>query len=183
MDGWDGRGAMRMGSRGLPREYTHNTQSMHAKASLGLTQQRTVGRELVADKTRTELLNEYWARNKAGETTAPQPLKETPLGSPAVSFKSTPQKPRKGHTRNRSASDGAALLPPGHTLSLYHPARSLHRLLETFGPLVFPIYRAALLRKRILISTHAPVLESCNFGKDGRLKGRTGRIMRVTNRG
>ncbi len=37
-------------------------------------------------------------------------------------------------------------------------------MLDTFGPLVFPIYRAALLRKRILISCHAPVRQMCDFG-------------------
>ncbi len=73
---------------------------------------------------------------------------------------------RSQHTRNRSASDGTALLlPPGHRLSPHHPAWSLTSLLETFGPLIFPIYRAALLRKRILISTHAPVREVNNFGR------------------
>jgi len=68
------------------------------------------------------------------------------------------------HGRNRSASDGTALLPPGHNLSAYHPAWSLPAMLDAFGPLIFPIQRAALLRKRILITTHAPVEEACNFG-------------------
>jgi hypothetical protein len=56
------------------------------------------------------------------------------------------------------------LLPPGQTLSPHHPAWSLPHLLEAFGPLIFPIHRAALLRKRILITAHAPVQEPCNFG-------------------
>jgi hypothetical protein len=49
-------------------------------------------------------------------------------------------------------------------LSPLHPARSLERLLDVFGPLVFPVYRAALLRKRILIACHVPVHQVCNFG-------------------
>ena len=61
--------------------------------------------------------------------------------------------------------DGAALMAPGHRLSPYHPAWSLTHLLDTFGPLIFPIQRAALLRQRILISCHAPVHEICNFGQ------------------
>jgi hypothetical protein len=72
----------------------------------------------------------------------------------------------KGHNRNRSASDGTALLPPGHNLSTYHPAWSLIPLLDTLGPLIFPIYRAALLRRRILIAGHAPVQETCDFVYD-----------------
>ncbi len=82
-----------------------------------------------------------------------------------MSFQSLRQAPVRGHRRKRSASDGAALVPPGHRLSPYHPAWSLTKLLDTFGPLIFPIHRAALLRKRILISTHTPVHEVCNFGR------------------
>lgn len=114
--------------------------------------------------TQTHLLQQYWEKNKARDTTAAQPLRETPLSSPTVSFQSSRPSAGKGHTRNRSASDGAALIPPGHRLSPFHPAWSLTVLLDTFGPLIFPIHRAALLRKRILISTHAPVHEACNFG-------------------
>jgi hypothetical protein len=113
------------------------------------------------------VLEDYWEEHKAK---GPLPLLESEsfLDSPSsITFKSVetvPSKP-KGHNRKRSASDGAALLPPGHNLSAYHPAWSLLRLLETFGPLIFPIYRAALLRKRILITAHAPVEETCNFGR------------------
>jgi len=81
-----------------------------------------------------------------------------------VAFQSIRPPSGKGHSRKRSASDGAALIPPGHRLSPFHPAWSLTKLLDTFGPLVFPIHRYAMLRKRILISTHAPVHETCNFG-------------------
>lgn len=122
---------------------------------------------LATDGKRTQLLDEYWDQNRAHDTSAPQPLKptvETPVSSPALSFHTGRLGPGRGHTRNRSASDGAALVPPGHRLSLFHPAWSLTTLLDTFGPLIFPIHRAALLRKRILLSTHAPVHEPCNFG-------------------
>ncbi len=114
------------------------------------------------DKKETDILQQYWDANKAQGTTARQPLRETPIASPSVSFR--PGRPVKGHFRNRSASDGGALVAPGHRLSPFHPAWSLTTLLDTFGPLIFPIHRAALLRKRILISTHAPVHEVCNFG-------------------
>ncbi|KAI0834771.1 hypothetical protein F5Y06DRAFT_277840 [Hypoxylon sp. FL0890] len=117
---------------------------------------------LAADGKQTELLEEYWKKNQATEESAvPSESIETPL----VTSK-TPSKPPQGHSRNRSASDGAALLAPGHRLSPFHPAWSLTKLLDTFGPLIFPIHRAALLRKRILISCHAPVQEACNFVYD-----------------
>ncbi len=106
------------------------------------------------------------------EDATPIPDSDSLLGSPtSIQFKPirVPSAKPKGHGRNRSASDGTALLPPGHTLSKYHPAWSLPRLLEVFGPLIFPIYRAALLRKRILVVAHAPVQETCNFGEQRHL--------------
>ncbi|KAI8963938.1 hypothetical protein F5Y11DRAFT_317896 [Daldinia sp. FL1419] len=107
-------------------------------------------------------LEEYWQKHQAREgSVAPAETVE----SPSITFHPPPKQPQ-GHVRNRSASDAAALLPPGHRLSAYHPAWSLMKFLDTFGPLIFPIYRAALLRKRILISCHAPVQEACNFVYD-----------------
>lgn len=123
----------------------------------------TQSSELITDTTKTQVLEEFWEEHKEREFS---PLAETDslLESPSgVTFKPIRTAPG-GHGRNRSASDGTALLPPGHILSAYHPAWSLTHLLETFGPLIYPIHRSALLRKRILITTHAPVEETCNFG-------------------
>lgn len=125
-----------------------------------------VFRKLAEDRKNTSILDAYWERvraKSAADQAQDRSSVETPLGSPSVSF--LPPRSKRGHNRNRSASDGTALLPPGHKLSPYHPAWSLTTLLDTFGPLIFPIHRAALLRKRILISCHAPVHEVCNFGK------------------
>lgn len=66
--------------------------------------------------------------------------------------------------RNRVISSASAMPPPGLSLSTYHPALSLSDFLDTFGPLIFPIYKAALLRKRILLAGQAPVELTCNFG-------------------
>ena len=49
-------------------------------------------------------------------------------------------------------------LPPSH------PALSLPEFCRVFGPLLFPLYRAALLRKRILLVGEAPVHENCDLG-------------------
>ncbi|KAM5351229.1 hypothetical protein ACJ41O_003952 [Fusarium nematophilum] len=117
--------------------------------------------KLAEDRKNTTILEEYWAANcdKPGQGTR-RLSGETPVSSPSI--RSQPLV-RKNHHRNRSASDGASLIPAGHTLSPYHPAWSLTSLLDKFGPLIFPIHRAALLRKRILISCHAPVHEICDF--------------------
>lgn len=53
----------------------------------------------------------------------------------------------------------------GQLLSPYHPALSLPSMLQSFGPLIFPLFRAALLRKRILLVSEAPVELACNFGE------------------
>ncbi|KAI2630766.1 hypothetical protein GGR54DRAFT_168700 [Hypoxylon sp. NC1633] len=109
----------------------------------------------------TSSLEQYWQKNQIRDEAKDESAVESPSANPQ-----TPSKLPQGHARNRSASDGTALLPPGHRLSPFHPAWSLTKLLDTFGPLIFPIHRAALLRKRILISSHAPVQEACNFVYD-----------------
>jgi hypothetical protein len=62
-------------------------------------------------------------------------------------------------------NDTPSTVPLPHTLSPDHPALSLINYLDLFGPLAFPIYRAALLRERILILGQAPVEQACKFGK------------------
>ncbi|OHW92130.1 DUF2347 superfamily protein [Colletotrichum incanum] len=122
---------------------------------------KDIASKLAEDRKNTGLLDEYWEKNKAKEGAEQQ---RPAMESPSISFSAQAAQPKKAnHNRNRSASDGASLLPSGHRLSPYHPAWSLTTLLDTFGPLIFPIHRAALLRKRILISCHAPVREICNF--------------------
>lgn len=50
-----------------------------------------------------------------------------------------------------------------HVLPSHHPALALPDLLETFGPLIFPVFRAVLLRKRILILGETPVELTCGY--------------------
>ncbi|TFA97684.1 Protein LCHN [Trichoderma ghanense] len=113
---------------------------------------------LAKNRNQTEILQKYWDANKAkeGETFSTVNTPISPL----------PDQVRKTHGRNSSLTDGVSLFQPEHKLSPYHPAWSLAELLDRFGPLIFPIHRAALLRQRILISCHAPVHEVCNFVYD-----------------
>ncbi|KAL7921913.1 hypothetical protein ACQKWADRAFT_293873 [Trichoderma austrokoningii] len=110
---------------------------------------------LVKDRNQTEILEKYWNANRAkeGETLSTVATPTSPVPDPLY----------KAHGRNSSLTDGVSLFQPEHKLSPYHPAWSLPELLDRFGPLIFPIHRAALLRQRILISCHAPVHEICNF--------------------
>ncbi|KAF4119271.1 Uncharacterized conserved protein (DUF2347) [Geosmithia morbida] len=118
----------------------------------------------------TTSLEAYWEANRPQSDDGkhqqlPPFFPESPIVSsaPAVTFSEPASRPKSQHSHNRSTSDGAPLAPAEYTLSAYHPAWSLTRLLDKFGPLVFPIHRAALLRRRILISCHAPVHEVCDF--------------------
>ncbi|KAK9464875.1 hypothetical protein V1512DRAFT_267375 [Lipomyces arxii] len=55
-------------------------------------------------------------------------------------------------------------LPP--ILPKSHPAYSLPSFLDTFGPLVFKVWKAALARERILIVGDIPIEQGCSFVYD-----------------
>jgi hypothetical protein len=124
-------------------------------------------RKLVLAPQETKVLEAYWESHKADDDRKSN-KSDISLDSPS-SMRFQPIKQQsgwvKGHGRNRSASDGTVLLQPGHSLAPHHPAWSLSALLDLFGPLIFPVHRAALLRRRILISGHAPVHQTCDFGR------------------
>jgi hypothetical protein len=46
----------------------------------------------------------------------------------------------------------------------YHPALAILHYIDVFGPLIFRLQQAALLRKRILFVGHPPVRAMCEFG-------------------
>ena len=112
-------------------------------------------------------LEEYYESNRIHEPIeAPESPAESPSSlryRPSSRYK-PPFDSLNRHTRTRSISDTAALVAPGQALSPYHPALSLPEFVDTFGPLIFPLYRAALTRQRILLITGAPVELACNFG-------------------
>ncbi|KAL8717498.1 MAG: hypothetical protein Q9225_005255 [Loekoesia sp. 1 TL-2023] len=127
---------------------------------------RALARDLVRDPSNTNLLDDYWQdhqhRNEE-ETIRPTSGDDSPsaMSEKRRRAKSSPNgQPR---TRDRAVSSASALAPPGQILSAHHPALSLSTFLDTFGPLVFPLYKAALLRKRILLIGQAPVELACNF--------------------
>ena len=70
----------------------------------------------------------------------------------------------EGYQKTRVLSVSTLSLPGGtHSLPPHHPALALPDLLAAFGPLVFPLFRAALLQRRILILGEAPVEQMCDF--------------------
>ncbi|PGH07182.1 hypothetical protein GX51_01969 [Blastomyces parvus] len=118
---------------------------------------KELARSLADDLDNTEPLSAYWETYQLSEDTVSPP--DSPLGS--IASLKTPV--RDVYARHRALSDATALLTAKQSLAPYHPALSLPEFLDTFGPLVFQLYRAALLRKRILLVGEAPVEEACNF--------------------
>ncbi|KAK9240319.1 hypothetical protein V1525DRAFT_395610 [Lipomyces kononenkoae] len=55
---------------------------------------------------------------------------------------------------------------PPQILPKSHPAHSLPSFLDTFGPLVFKVWKAALTRERILIVGDVPIEQGCQFVYD-----------------
>lgn len=68
------------------------------------------------------------------------------------------------HSRARALSSVTAFTPSLQILPPYHPALSIIDYIDVLGPLVFPLHRVALLRKRILMIGSAPVRKACEHG-------------------
>lgn len=109
--------------------------------------------------TDLEPLSDYWDAHRIGESE--NVSADSPIGSP-VSLRFRPGD--KPDNRTRAFSDAMVLETFRPALTPSHPASSLPDFLDTFGPLIFPLYRAALLRKRILFMTEAPVHMPCKYG-------------------
>lgn len=120
-------------------------------------------RTYVQDMSNMKALSEYWESYRIRETdttVVPDSPLESPIGVRSRPWRDRPEIQR----RNRAFSDVLMVEARKPALTPFHPASSLPDFLDTFGPLVFPLYRAALLRKRILLMAEAPVHEPCNYG-------------------
>ncbi|KAF2265234.1 hypothetical protein CC78DRAFT_208835 [Lojkania enalia] len=102
---------------------------------------------LAQDSNATAVLEEFWDEQ----------LQPGPSGS-------TPKlEPPKSHSRARALSMLTAVIPSEQSLPQYHPALAIIQYIEVFGPLVFRLQQAALLRKRILFIGSPPVRSTCEF--------------------
>lgn len=79
----------------------------------------------------------------------------------------------KGSHRDRAISTVTAIPKDEERLPEHHPALAILQYLDLFGPLVFRLQQAALLRKRILFVGSPPVRTTCEFGGscDGHVRG------------
>ncbi|KAK5141705.1 hypothetical protein LTR04_002503, partial [Oleoguttula sp. CCFEE 6159] len=134
------------------------------KAWLCAEKLRGLSELLARDASKTEALEEFWEEHREdGKRATPdlQSLDQSPQAAHGH------RKAEEGRQRrNRALSDSTPSTDADNSLSSTHPALSLSKLLDLFGPLIFPLYRAALLRKRILLVTSAPVRQSCEFVYD-----------------
>ncbi|KAH2281871.1 hypothetical protein KXW02_004767 [Aspergillus fumigatus] len=115
------------------------------------------------DMTNTQPLSDYWDNFEIRANDASNIPADSPLESPvSLRFRERPDNLQ----RNRAFSDAIVLEASRPALTPFHPASSLPEFLDSFGPLIFPLYRAALLRKRILFMAEAPVHIPCNYVYD-----------------
>ena len=145
----------------VPLEYGRMGKSwLHAE---GL---KDLARLQIRDIDNTERLEKYWEKHRIQEGERP---KGPPLDSPLSYRASASNGQLNGLRRSHGMSDAAALTGALRSLSAHHPALSLTGLIKLFGPLIFPLYRAALLRKRILLVGEPPVRQNCEFGRHSEL--------------
>ena len=117
---------------------------------------------MIHDGSDTSPLEQYWEEHRLQPSRTPAPPEESTddLFIP----KKGSQDNANGYQKFRSMSTGSTFTPGMHTLAAHHPAVTLMEFLDVLGPLMFPLYRAAILRKRVLIVTEAPVEFACNIG-------------------
>lgn len=96
------------------------------------------------------------------ESTAP--LEEFWADQTSASRPETKHVDSKGSLRDRAISTVTAIPKDEERLPEYHPALAILEYLALFGPLVFRLQQAALLRKRILFVGSPPVRTTCEFG-------------------
>ena len=106
---------------------------------------------MVQDSDEVAPLEEYWDTYQMDTTTGKQSFADSPF--------TTAQR------KARTLSTATMMSPTEQSLPPYHPAFSILELIDTFGPLLYPLHREALLRRRLLLVTRPPVHLPCDFGK------------------
>lgn len=141
----------------VPLSYGRLGKSWHHAE--GLT---SLARRQISGPESFDALEEFWDKHgiKEGSFEEGSPVESPQDLRPNTDSNGQPG----GYHRTRGISDATAFVAPDHFLSPYHPALSMPSFVQSFGPLIFPLYRAALLRKRILFVGEAPVQVNCNFG-------------------
>lgn len=112
---------------------------------------RRLAKDVVQNSSDTRLLELFWKKHRSDDNArrhSAGPLASSPGGS-------------KKRKRAFSEATLAGFNADG-AWPLDHPALSVPKVLETFGPLLFPIHRAALSRQRILFLGSPSVQRNAN---------------------
>ena len=117
---------------------------------------RRLAKHAVRNSEDTKSLELFWQTHKQDQTNRSEAASPS-----AVRRMSLP--PGLERKRKRTSSDTATRFSNPQGDANDHPALAVPELLDTFGPLLFPLYRAALLRQRILLLGTPPVQRSCDF--------------------
>lgn len=117
---------------------------------------RRLAKECIRNANDKRALEQYWKEHQQDGQAATEPV------SPSM-VNRVPSPTDIQRKRKRGRSDASTTLSSPYIIEPDHPACAITELLDTFGPLIFPICRAALLRKRILLLGTAPVQQSCYF--------------------
>jgi len=116
-------------------------------------QLRTLAQKIIVHPSHTDILLTYWDEFGIKAETTEDYI------SPQLSPFSMAQR------KARSLSTATLNLDEKRTLPVEHPAMAILDYLDAFGPLIFPLHRASLLRKRILLVSSAPIRKICEFSK------------------
>lgn len=116
-----------------------------------------LSRSQIQDVADTSQLEHYWEKHS---------LNSTDMANEGPNESTDSFGRIGGYRKSRSMSTATNYLHSTHHLTPHHPASNLLDSVKLFGPLIFPLFRAALLRKRILIITEAPVEFSCDLGTE-----------------
>lgn len=106
-----------------------------------------LAKQLAGNKEDAGILESYWERHEEqGEVQSPKSQHDLPGG---------PKRKRGSESHHGFMLDAGGVQD--------HPALYMSSLLDSFGPLIFPLCRAALLRKRILLLGSPPVQRNCSI--------------------
>lgn len=118
---------------------------------------RTLAREVVRDTSDTRALEQFWKRHRSDEA--------APRSPHSASHSLTGSSAETGSKRRKRASSEATLagFNVGGPWPADHPALHVPAMLNIFGPLLFPLHRAALARKRVLVLGSPSVQNHANI--------------------
>ena len=117
---------------------------------------RILAKQLVKNASDTRAMELFWQKYRLDHVHKRQNV-QAPLETPDSNPDTTARKRKRAFSDAMTGGvSGEAEWPSDH------PVLSMPALLTTFGPLIFPLHRAALLRKRILLLGTPPVQKNSN---------------------